>query len=83
MTPPESQSVALELERLRGAMEKGFAELNGRLELALQRTSQAEANIDQLEQRVETLERARWPLPSIGALAGIAGVVVAVIALFR
>ncbi|WP_156722690.1 hypothetical protein [Streptomyces apocyni] len=71
MTPPEP-NVALELERLRGAMEVGFAQLNGRLDVSLQRTSQTEADIDQLEQRVEALERARWPLPSLAALVGLA-----------
>lgn len=43
----------LELERLRGAVDTGFATLNGRLDTALQRQSQAEADIDALEQRHE------------------------------
>ncbi|MFE4548270.1 hypothetical protein [Streptomyces sp. NPDC056785] len=34
------------------------------------------------ETRIRTLERARWPLPTIGALAGVAGAATGVIALF-
>ncbi|MFE3762261.1 hypothetical protein ACFXPI_10910 [Streptomyces sp. NPDC059104] len=58
---------------MRGEIRIGFAELRGQLGLALQRTDQAEADIDALEQRVESLERARWPLPSIAAVTGLAG----------
>lgn len=72
MTPPESRDVALELERLRGSVDTGFATLNGRLDVALTRTSQTEADIDALEQRVDALERARWPLPSVAALTALA-----------
>ena len=77
MTPPEQHTVALELERLRGAVDAGFARLSGRLDVALQRTDQAEKDITGLEQRVLSLERSRWPLPSVGALTGAAGLVVA------
>ncbi|GFH36645.1 hypothetical protein SCWH03_28760 [Streptomyces pacificus] len=73
MTPPEQHQVALELERLRGTMAEGFAALGGRLDNALQRTSQTEADIDKLEQRIELLERARWPLPSVAALVALVG----------
>ena len=34
-----------------------------------------------IEPRVTTLERARWPLPTIGALAGVAGAATGVVAL--
>jgi hypothetical protein len=83
MTPQEVTTVAVELERLRGAVDTGFATLNGRLDTALQRTSQAEKDIGELETRVTSLERARWPLPAVGALTGIAGTVTAVLALIR
>jgi hypothetical protein len=53
-------------------VDTGFATLNGRLDVALQRTSQTEADIDQLQQRVEALERSRWPLPSVAAVTGLA-----------
>jgi hypothetical protein len=77
VTPPEQQVVALELERLRGSVDTGFARLNGRLDVSLQRTDQAEKDIGDLEQRVSSLERSRWPLPSVGVLTGGAGFVLA------
>jgi hypothetical protein len=83
VTPQESTQVAVELERLRGAVDTGFATLNGRLDTSLQRTSQVEKDIGELETRVSALERARWPLPSIAALAGVGGTVIGLIALFR
>lgn len=71
MTPPESVAVAVELERLRGAVDTGFATLNGRLDVALQRTSNAESDIADLRADVEALKRARWPLPSLAALVSV------------
>lgn len=35
------------------------------------------------EVRIRVLEKARWPLPSIAALAGLAGAVTGLIALFQ
>jgi hypothetical protein len=43
----------LEMERLRGAVDTGFATLNGRLDVALQRQSQTEADVGALEQKHE------------------------------
>ncbi|WP_046495096.1 hypothetical protein [Streptomyces odonnellii] len=83
MTPQESTQVAVELERLRGTVAEGFATLNGRLDTTLQRTGQVEKDISELETRVTALERARWPLPTIGVLAGVAGTAVGLIALYR
>lgn len=77
MTPPESTAVAVELERLRGAVDTGFATLNGRLDVALQRTSTVEGDIADLRADVEALKRSRWPLASVGALCGATGLGVA------
>lgn len=35
------------------------------------------------ETRIRVLERARWPLPTIGALAGLAGAGTSLVALFQ
>ncbi|MFD8027803.1 hypothetical protein ACFV3F_03435 [Streptomyces sp. NPDC059717] len=78
MTPPESTAVAVELERLRGAVDTGFATLNGRLDVALQRTSTAESDITDLKADVEALKRNRWPLPALAALTGAGGLAVSV-----
>lgn len=78
MTPPESSvNVALELERLRGTCETGFTRVDGQLALLVQRGEQTDKKLDDLDARVDALERNRWPLPSIGALAGVAGLAVA------
>lgn len=72
VTPPESTQVAVELERLRGAVDTGFATLNGRLDVTLQRQSQTEADIAELRTDVEMLKRSRWPLASVAALVSLA-----------
>lgn len=59
--------------------------------------SRVEAKLDQIrddgkavngelqdhEARIRRLEAARWPLPTLGALAGLGGTTVALIALFQ
>lgn len=98
MPQSEDTAVAVELAQMRGAIDTGFATLNGRLDTALQRTAQTEKDLAQTEQRmtgditslenrtweelrkldtrVSTLERARWPLPSLAALVGVGALVV-------
>ncbi|MER5304246.1 hypothetical protein [Streptomyces lasiicapitis] len=73
MTHPPSPdpSVAVELERLRGTMAEGFARVDGSLALLVQRGEQTDRALDDLDTRVETLERSRWPLPSITALVAV------------
>ncbi|WP_019549814.1 MULTISPECIES: hypothetical protein [Streptomycetaceae] len=83
----EEPTVAVELERLRGVTEAGFARLGGRLDVVLERTDRAEADVRQLREdhdkdiaelrgAVEELRRGRWPLPSIAALSGVGALVV-------
>ncbi|MEV4438531.1 hypothetical protein AB0K09_05830 [Streptomyces sp. NPDC049577] len=75
---PDQATVAVELERLRGAVDTGFATLNGRLDVSLQRTSAVESDIAELERRIAALERARWPLPSLAAVVAVIGLLVSV-----
>jgi hypothetical protein len=78
VTTPEGAAVALELERLRGAVETGFARVDGRLELLVQRSNQTDRRVDDHEVRLDVVERGRWPLASVSALAAVAVVGVAV-----
>lgn len=78
MTIPDQAGVVVELERLRGAVDTGFATLNGRLDVALQRTTTAESDIADLERRIAALERGRWPLPSLAAVVALAGLLVSI-----
>jgi hypothetical protein len=70
-------AVALELERLRGTVEAGFARVDGALALVVQRNDQTDRQLAGHEARLDSLERARWPVTSIGALAAVAAVMVA------
>ena len=73
MTAPDPpQSVAVELERLRRALEVGFARIDGALALLAQRHDQTDKTLAEHEQRLDGLERARWPLPSLAAVVSVA-----------
>lgn len=78
MTAPEHSQVALELERLRGTVEVGFARTDGALDLLVQRSNQTEKDYETLSQRVTLLERNRWPIASVTALAAIGAVAVTI-----
>ncbi|MCT2592729.1 hypothetical protein LHJ74_22915 [Streptomyces sp. N2-109] len=71
-------TVALELERLRGTVEAGFARVDGGLALLVQRSDQSDKHLDEHDTRIGSLERARWPLASLAVLAALSGVVVTV-----
>ncbi|MFJ3701275.1 MULTISPECIES: hypothetical protein [Streptomyces] len=75
--PNNPVAVALELERLRGSLEAGFARADGQLALLVQRSDQTDKQLADHEARLDTLERSRWPLASIGALTATAGLAVA------
>jgi hypothetical protein len=70
-------AVLLELERLRGAVNEGFARVNGRLDGMDGRTTSTEGDVEKLDKRISTLERKVWMASGIsGALAiGCSGLV--------
>ncbi|MFF5977183.1 hypothetical protein ACFY7C_37425 [Streptomyces sp. NPDC012769] len=76
-SPAEPVAVAVELERLRGTMEAGFARVDGSLALLVQRGDQTDKQLADHETRLDALERGRWPLPSIAAVCGLAGLGIA------
>ncbi|MEU0401664.1 hypothetical protein ABZ318_15755 [Streptomyces sp. NPDC006197] len=76
--PNDPVAVAVELERLRGTLEAGFARVDGSLALLVQRSDQTDKQLADHEARLDDLERARWPLAGIAALTASAGVLVAV-----
>lgn len=71
--PPPEPSVAVELEKLRGTMAEGFARVDGSLALLVQRGDQTDRQLTDHDQRLDALERGRWPLPSVAALVGALG----------
>lgn len=71
-------NVALELERLRGAVNEGFATISGRLDGAMLRTQANEKDVEGLSQRADAqdkriaaLERKVWL--AAGAAAALTG----------
>jgi hypothetical protein len=68
VTTHEAGGVALELERLRRSVDVGFATTRGDLALLLQRADQTDETLNVHEDRLDALERARWPLPSLAAV---------------
>ncbi|MEV5606824.1 hypothetical protein [Streptomyces sp. NPDC052225] len=78
MNDLEQAGVAVELERLRRSVDVGFATTQGNLALLLQRADQTDKTLDEHEARLDSLERARWPLPSLAALTSCAALAVAV-----
>ncbi|MEV6181422.1 hypothetical protein ACIHAR_15360 [Streptomyces sp. NPDC052016] len=77
MNESDPAVVAVELERLRGTVEAGFARADGQLALLVQRSDQTDKQLADHEQRLDALERSRWPVASIGALAAMATAAVA------
>lgn len=75
--PSDPVAVALELERLRGSLEAGFARVDGSLALLVQRGDQTDRQLAYHESRLDSLKRARWPLPSLAALVGVLSLAVA------
>ncbi|MFC8271672.1 hypothetical protein ACFUJR_03845 [Streptomyces sp. NPDC057271] len=71
-------TVAIELERMRGTLEAGFARVDGSLALLVQRSDQTDKQLADMESRLDALERSRWPLTSIAALTASAGLMLAV-----
>lgn len=72
MTEPDATDVALELAQLRGAVNAGFARLDGRLDLLDQRHDQTDKTLDEHDDRLDAIERRQWPLASVAALVGVA-----------
>ncbi|MFE0727960.1 hypothetical protein ACGGAI_24030 [Streptomyces antibioticus] len=57
-------------------MEAGFARTDGSLALLVQRSDQTDRQIADHEQRLDAIERNRWPLASVGALTGLGALAV-------
>ncbi|MBC9717800.1 hypothetical protein H9Y04_35245 [Streptomyces sp. TRM66268-LWL] len=75
---PESE-IALALADLRRALELGLTRIDGQLALLVQRSDQTDKELADLEARVTSLEKTRWPLPTLVALAAVASSVIVLI----
>jgi hypothetical protein len=54
--------------------------LTGRVDVLIEQQSTTRAEVSDHEGRLRALERARWPLPSLAALLGLASLGVAIFA---
>lgn len=81
MSPDETHRLALALESLRGTVETGFATVRGDINLLARGEHHNTQRITDLEDDVEELKARRFPLPTIGGIMGVAGVIVSVVAL--
>jgi hypothetical protein len=75
MTPAEA-GIYISLPQMYEEV-KTLTQTVGRIEGADLRTS-----VNDHETRIRSLERGRWPLPTVGVLGGLAGAVTGAIALF-
>lgn len=66
-----TSAVAVELERLRGTAEAGFARVDGAFALLVQRSDQSDRQLTDHEVRLGELERSRRPLAGVGALTAV------------
>jgi hypothetical protein len=79
---PEGE-VALALAELRSALEVGLARIDGQLALLVQRSDQTDKTVEDLEERVTSLEKGRWPLPTIAVLASVTAVALTLFGVVR
>lgn len=79
---PEGE-IALALAELRSALEIGLARIDGQLALLVHRSDQTDKAVEELEERVASLERARWPVPTIAVLVSITAVALTVFGVTR
>ncbi|KUF17530.1 MULTISPECIES: hypothetical protein [Streptomyces] len=77
MTHSGTEGITLELERLHRSVDVGFATTRGDLALLLQRADQTDKAIGDHEERLDALERTRWPLPSLAAITSCTALAVA------
>lgn len=73
MTDGDTGAVAIALSDLRGSVDAGFARLNGRLDMSLQRTDQVELAMQELKGRVALLETKLWKFSLAAAAIGTGG----------
>lgn len=69
-------------QEVRG-LAQAVSRIESKIDGILDETKDIRSDLQDHEQRLRTLERARWPLPTIGVLAGVAGTATGVLALLR
>jgi hypothetical protein len=65
------------------SLSDGLTRVETKLDSIGQGLHDLDKDVSDHEARIRTLEKARWPLPSLGALAGLAGAATGAAALFH
>ena len=65
------------------ALAQAVGRIESKIDGILDETKDIRSDLGDHEQRIRTLERARWPLPTIGVLAGVGGAATGLLALLR
>jgi hypothetical protein len=73
MNEDDTGSIAVALAGLKGAVDTGFATINGQLNVALERQNGAEREIKELKRKVAQLEAKMWKLAMAAAAVGTGG----------
>jgi hypothetical protein len=61
---------------------KTVGRIESKVDSFLDEAKDIRSDVQDHELRIRTLERARWPMPTIGVLAGVAGAATGAMALF-
>jgi hypothetical protein len=83
VSPGEAQRIEIALESLRGTMNSGFATLRGDINLLARGEHNNTRAIDDLGDRVGSLEERRFPLPVLGGILGVVGVLISLVSVIR
>ncbi|MET9450280.1 hypothetical protein [Streptomyces cinerochromogenes] len=75
---PEHPVVHGELAELRRRLDVAYARVEGGLALLRHRTEETAKELDELDARLNSLEHARWPLPSLAALTSLGALLVTI-----
>lgn len=73
MNEDDTGSIAVALAGLKGAVDTGFATVNGQLNVALERQNGAEREIKELKTKYAQLEAKMWKLAMGAAVLGGGG----------
>ncbi|MFC8658440.1 hypothetical protein ACFUCT_25035 [Streptomyces parvus] len=65
------------------ALAQAVGRIESKIDGILDETKDIRSDLGDHEQRLRVLERARWPLPTIGVLAGVGGAATGLLALLR
>lgn len=86
MSNPQDPGVVITTTQMYGEvreLSRKVDRIETKLDAILNDNQEIKNDLADHETRLRSLERARWPMPTIGILAGVAGAVTGALALYR